>query len=142
MATELTSDSSDLQKREDLQKSFALYDQQVTINNIQLGCLLGMLLMPAGVVLDYFVYPKKLLPFFKLRVWCSFLIGAFWLVVRTQVGRQHYRLFGIVLAILPAFFITLMIREDGARSLYYAGLNLVLLVVGFILHWTLRESVI
>ncbi|HVK59295.1 MAG TPA: ATP-binding protein, partial [Candidatus Kapabacteria bacterium] len=30
----------------------------------------------------------------------------------------------------------------GPTSGYYAGLNLVLLVVGFILHWTLRESII
>src|SRR5215204_1630867 len=44
----------------ELNQSFAKYDQQVTINNIQLGCLLGMILMPAGVVLDFFTYPKQL----------------------------------------------------------------------------------
>jgi signal transduction histidine kinase len=142
MTNDLTSGGSDLEKREDLQKSFEAYDQEVTINNIQLGCLLGMLLMPAGVVLDYFVYRNKVGAFFELRILSSVLIGVFWLIVRTEFGRRHYRLLGIVLAILPAFFISLMIREDGAKSLYYAGLNLVLLVVGFILHWTLRESVI
>jgi signal transduction histidine kinase len=145
MANELTRDASELQKRE-LQKSFNAYDQQVTINNIQLGCLLGMILMPAGVVLDYFVYHNKIeiiWDFLKLRILCSVLIGVFWRFVRTELGRSHYRLLGIVLAILPAFFISLMIAgEDGAASYYYAGLNLVLLVVGFILHWTLRESII
>ena len=134
---------SDLHTEADLRKSFELYDQEVTINNIQLGCLLGMLLMPAGVVLDYFVYREQLWDFFELRVLCSILIGAFWLFVRTEIGREHYRLLGITLAILPAFFISWMIfRMDGAGSHYYAGLNLVLLVVGFILHWRLRESAI
>lgn len=135
--------ANDLQHSSDLQKSFDLYDQEVTINNIQLGCLLGILLMPAGVVLDYFVYPEEIKDFFKLRLLCSGLIAAFWVFVRSETGKARYRLLGIILAILPAFFIANMILlKEGATSLYYAGLNLVLLVVGFILHWTLRESII
>lgn len=130
----------------ELQESFARYDQQVTINNIQLGCLLGMLLMPAGVILDFFTYRddlKVIQEFFQLRLLSSVLIGAFWLYVRSEKGRAQYRTLGIILALLPAFFISVMIaRQDGAASLYYAGLNLVLLVVGFILHWTIRESII
>jgi signal transduction histidine kinase len=133
----------DLQQNSDLQRSFELYDQQVTINNIQLGCLIGMVLMPAGVILDHFRYPDAVREFFQLRVLCSILIGLFWLVVRSPAGRNHHRLFGIVLALIPAAFISMMIWwQDGATSPYYAGLNLVLLVVGFILHWTFRESLI
>ena len=42
---------------------------------------------------------------------------------------------------LPSFFISWMIYEtDGAESPYYAGLNLVLLVIGFVLQWTFAES--
>src|SRR5687768_8139711 len=130
----------------ELNRSFAKYDQQITINNIQLGCLLGMVLMPAGVVLDFFTYPKEpeiIREFFLLRLGCSVLIFVFWLFVRTDFGRARYRTLGITLALIPALFISLMIaREEGAASHYYAGLNLVLLVVGFILHWTLRQSII
>jgi len=44
---------------------------------------------------------------------------------------------------MPTFFIAWMIQAtDGSTSLYYAGMNLVLLVVGFVLNWTLRESLI
>lgn len=135
--------TDNLQASSELQKSFALYDQQVTINNIQLGCLLGMLLMPAGFILDFFVYEEHVVRFFFLRLLCAALIGIFWLFVRSGTGRRHYRLLGVVLALIPAFFISWMIFEtDGAASPYYAGLNLVLLVVGFILHWTLTESAI
>ncbi len=134
---------TDLQENSDLQKSFELYDQQVTINNIQLGCLLGMILMPAGVILDWFRYPLDAGKFLALRVLCSGLIGVFWLAVRSSAGRKRHRSLGIVLALIPAAFISIMIKmEGGAGSPYYAGLNLVLLVVGFILHWTLRESLI
>lgn len=127
----------------DLLQSFALYDQQVTINNIQLGCLLGMILMPAGVILDFFVYPDQVASFVQLRLLCSLLIGIFWFVVRTPAGRKHHRFLGVILAMFPAFFIALLILiTDGAASPYYAGLNLVLLVVGFILHWTVQESLV
>lgn len=127
----------------DLRQSFALYDQQVTIDNIQLGCLLGMLLMPAGVVLDYFVYPERIKFFFGLRLLCSALIFLFWLFVRSPLGQARHRFLGVILAMFPAFFIASMILfSEGAASPYYAGLNLVLLVVGFILHWTLQESLV
>lgn len=127
----------------DLRESFAKYDQRVTINNIQLGCLLGMVLMPAGVILDFFVYREQVLTFLELRILCSILIGLFWLFVRTPAGRGNYRFLGILLAMFPAFFIALMILiREGAASPYYAGLNLVLLVVGFILHWTVKESLV
>jgi two-component system sensor histidine kinase PhcS len=127
----------------DLQSSFESYDRKVTINNIQLGCLIGGVLMPAGVVLDWFVYNKDVFYFLNLRLACSFLIGVFWLIVRSPSGRKHYKTLGVVLALIPAAFISMMIAsENGATSPYYAGLNLVLLVVGFILHWNLRQSLL
>jgi hypothetical protein len=137
----------EIKENSDLQRSFELYDRQVTIGNIQLGCLLGMVLMPAGLILDYFVYPNFIPLFYNLRILCSVLIGVFWLFVRSPIGRRHHRVLGVLLAMFPAFFISLMIGKTtgataGAASPYYAGLNLVLLVVGFILHWTLRESII
>jgi signal transduction histidine kinase len=134
---------SDQPAAEDLRGSFARYDQQVTINNIQLGCLLGMILMPAGVILDFFMHREEVGKFFELRLLSSVLIGLFWLFVRTSYGQANYRFLGVILALFPSFFISLMIlMTDGAASPYYAGLNLVLLVVGFILHWTVKESLV
>jgi len=44
---------------------------------------------------------------------------------------------------IPAFFISLMIREasDPGTS-YYAGLTLCLVATGFMFHWTFIESAI
>lgn len=132
-----------LQAAPELRESFEAHHREATIQNIELGCFLGMILMPAGVALDYFVYRNQLGAFFLLRILCSGLIGLFWLVVRSPFGPKHYRKLGLLLAMFPAFFISWMIAlTEGASSTYYAGLNLVLLVVGFILHWTVRESVV
>src|ERR1043166_6848372 len=93
----------------ELMRSFAVYDQQATISNIQLGCWIGMVLMPAGVGLDAMGYKDKLGYFFQLRVLCSFLIALFLLFVRSAAGRRFYRELGVTLALFPAFFISWMI---------------------------------
>ncbi|MBI3415959.1 MAG: response regulator [Verrucomicrobia bacterium] len=128
----------------ELTQAFAQYDQRVTINNIKIGCYLGMALMPAGALLDFLVYqPPTPLFFLKLRLLCSALIGVFYWIVRSNAGTRHHRKLGVTLAMFPTFFIAWMIYEiGGAGSPYYAGLNLVLLVVGFVLHWTFRESLV
>ena len=121
--------------------AFAEYDRDVTINNIRVGCMLGIVLMPAGVLLDSFVYHDEAAYFLKLRLLCSALIAIFWFIVSSPFGRRHHREFGVTLAIIPAAFMSWMIyATNGSASPYYAGLNLVLLVVGFVLHWTFLES--
>ena len=127
----------------EIQTAFAAYDRKAIFNNVVIGCMLGIILMPVGTVLDYYIYRPEVLYFFKLRLFCSLLIGIFWMVVTTPYGRQHPRELGVLLAFFPAFFISWMIyAKDGESSPYYAGLNLVLLVVGFVLHWTVIESLV
>lgn len=128
----------------EVEKAFQDYDRVATIYNFKIACCLGIVLMPAGVVLDYYVYNPLVGEFLKLRLFSSILIGAFLAVLLTPFAQKHYRFLGVALAMLPSSFISLMIYKtpDGASSPYYAGLNLVLLVVGFIMHWTFRESLI
>jgi signal transduction histidine kinase len=129
----------------DLKQAFADYDRRVILGNVKVGCLIGVLLMPVGVVLDLIVYPDgdRWVDFLLLRLLCSMLIGFFWIVVMSPVGHRHPRKLGVLLAMFPSFFISLMIYlEGGSASSYYAGLNLVLLVIGFVLYWTLVESLV
>lgn len=126
---------------EEIRKAFAEYDRQATITNFKVACVIGMVLMPAGYILDYWVYPKWVITFLELRLACSVLIAVFLAILLTPFGHKHYRQFGISLFMLPASFISGMIYyTDGASSPYYAGLNLVLLVLALVLHWTFWES--
>lgn len=111
--------------------------------NTKVGCALVVFLMPAGSTLDYFVYREMLGPFFILRVACSAVAAAIWTFLCTEFGRRHTRWLGVAVPLLPVVFIAAMIgMKEGFASPYYAGLNLVLLAVGAVLHWTVRESVI
>ncbi len=137
---------SDLDK--EVQQAFAEYDRDVTVNNFKVACVVGALLMPAGVVLDRAVYPGQWASFLVARFLCSVLIASFLRVLITPFGRRNYRFFGVTLFMLPASFIAWMILASrdsvvsvgGAASPYYAGLNLVMLVLAFVLHWTFWES--
>ena len=126
---------------DEIRNAFAEYDRQATITNFKVACVIGMLLMPAGYILDYWVYRDMATRFLELRVVCSTLIAGFLAVLLTPFGHKRYRQCGIILFMLPASFICWMIyATEGARSPYYAGLNLVLLVLALVLHWTFWES--
>lgn len=119
------------------------YDRETTIANFKVACILGIVLMPAGALLDWFVYPERVWDFLRLRLLCSSLIGLFLAFMLTRLGRRFYRFCGVTLLMLPTFFMSVMIYQtEGSRSPYYAGLNLVVLMLGFVLHWTFRESLL
>src|SRR5690242_3994002 len=128
----------------EIQDAYVDYDRQQAINNFKIACGLGFVLMPAGTLLDRFVfnnYPQVVSYFFALRCISSVLIAIFFGMLITPTGRKYYRLQGVALFMIPASFIAYMIYyKDGAGSPYYAGLNLVLLMLAFVLHWTFRES--
>lgn len=99
--------------------------------------------MPAGSLLDYYVYPDKLWPFFCLRLVSSALAAVAWVFLFTDLGRRSGGWLGAIVPLIPVVSIAGMIAEkEGFGSPYYAGLNLVLLAVGAVLHWSLLESII
>ncbi len=134
--------SDKMLKSPDVLRAFAGYDRQVTIANFKIACGLGMVLMPLGGWLDHVVYPPELADYFlKLRFLSSALIAIFLGVLLTEIGKKRYRILGVTLFMIPASFIAWMIyKAEGAASPYYAGLNLVLLMLAFVLHWTFWES--
>jgi signal transduction histidine kinase len=120
-------------------------EQEERIHTGKIASALVVALMPAGVTLDYFVIssPARRTEFLVFRLVCSLLAGILWFLHTTNFGRKHYRLLGLPIALLPAFFITLMIYVDPqARASYYAGLNLILLAVSVVVRWSLLESLL
>ena len=115
----------------------------MTARHLQVGCWLIVFLMPVGVVLDHFMYPQEFWFFLSLRFSCSMLALIGWALYRTGVGQGHPQSLGLVLAMLPAFFISWMIYEvRDPGSPYYAGLNLVLVSMALVLRWEVRLGAI
>ena len=128
---------------EEFQQAFISRERQERIRSGKVACALVMVLMPAGVILDLFMYPDRVREFFQLRLICSGLAAAWLALHQTSFGLRHYRLLGVPIAILPGFFISWMIFvTEGPVSPYYAGLILVLLAVTAIVHWSTAESLL
>ena len=127
-------------------QAYAEYEKKITGDHLYVGCWLVITLMPLGILLDYFVYPEKLWFFMGLRAVSVVLAVAVLLFLRYPLSRRYYRSLGLFLAINPVFFICCMIAEapaekgGAAGSPYYAGLNLCLLAIGFIMRWSVDLS--
>lgn len=130
-------------KRSEIPETYAEYEHRIITKHLKVGCLLVMALMPAGILLDYFVYRDRVLEFLFLRLACSALEGCVLFLLPTHWGKRYQRELGLVIALLPAFFICVMIAlTDGWSSPYYAGLNLIVLAIAFVLRWNVGLSLL
>jgi signal transduction histidine kinase len=123
-------------------QAFDKQERQDRISNSKLATILSIVLMPAGLTLDFFVYPKHLWLFFAVRVLTSFTMGLVWLWFRLT-KEKHDRIFGVTWYMIPTIAIAwMMFYANDPNSPYYAGLNIVLLAVGLLSPWTYRQNLI
>jgi len=112
------------------------YEQRIMAKHLRVGCWLVIALMPFGFILDSFYYHDERWHFLAFRLSCSLLLTAIPFLLGTEFGQRNCQGLGLIVALMPAFFICLMIYEtEGAASPYYAGLNLILLAIAFVLRW-------
>ncbi|HWN94334.1 MAG TPA: HAMP domain-containing sensor histidine kinase, partial [Methylomirabilota bacterium] len=127
----------------EFQEAHRAHERQQRVFTGKVASALVVFLMPAGVVLDYFVYPGELVPFLWIRLFGSALAAVLWIVHTTSFGKEHVRWFGLPIPFVPAFCIAWMIYRSGdAASPYYAGLNLILLAISVVGHWSFVESLV
>jgi signal transduction histidine kinase len=133
----------DVWLQKEFQEAFVANERRERIRSGKVASALVVFLMPAGIILDRYVYPERWADFLLLRLLCSGLAAGLWALHNTPFGVRYYRLLGIPIALLPAFFISWMIGiTEGPESPYYAGLILILLAVNAIVHWSTGESLL
>lgn len=106
----------------------------------KIGCTLALILVPAGVTLDVYVYPDFLLQFFLIRLAADIFLLGIMALHFTKWGQRYIRLLTLSWLITPQIAICYMIYlADGFSSTYYAGLNLATLGMGTVLPVTVWE---
>ena len=105
--------------------------------------------MPLGVTADFGSIPRSSV-FLQMRIFCSLLIVGVWLLHYTPIARKFYPLVGMPIVILPALFLAWMMyvtrrpdspyANNGGGASYYAALNLILLAVSAVGHWSMAET--
>lgn len=134
--------------------AWAKNEREVRIRTGKLACLLVIVLMPAGVVLDWMVFKEFHVQFFWLRLFCSLLVGVVLALHYLNFTTLYYRILQQFIVFLPAASIALMIYLTNTAphqgqpvdftdfSPYYAGLNLILVALSAVGHWNFRDSLI
>jgi signal transduction histidine kinase len=116
--------------------------EDIRVRHARVGCILALVLVPAGVSLDWFVYPDLVWPIFKVRLLCDLCLVPWLLLLYTPFGKRYSRVMGSAWAMLPTWAMCWMIyASEGAMSPYYAGLNLVSVITCLTLPFTLWESI-
>lgn len=115
-------------------------DRRQRVLHSKIGCVLALVLMPAGLALDLFVYPDYWGALLTSRLICDVGVGIILALLFTRFGEKHIRVLGVSWALLPCIAISWMIwYREGEHSSYYAGLNLVIIAVSLLMPWTLVE---
>ncbi len=124
-----------------LRQAFREYESGIALDNARRAAVFAAVFMLAASSLDWVILTEKALEFLLIRAICALLIGAiYWYLGKTRnKGRAGFVSQGI--ALLPSVSICVMIAvTDGGNSVYYAGLNLVLVGLSLLLRWTFRNS--
>jgi signal transduction histidine kinase len=115
-------------------------DKSVRLRYVRISIVLFLLLMPSFSALDWIVYPELFDEMFKIRLFFNGLFLGILVITFTRLA-VHIEVIGVGAAIAAGFSISWMVAiSEGAASPYYAGLNLILVVMAVLLPWTLRET--
>lgn len=130
------------QPDEMLRQAYAEADHEQRIRLSRIGCILALVLVPLFWGLDWVVYPDQAYSFGLARLLCAVGVTVTWVLLATALGRRWIRFLGIAWALCPGVAISWMVyASEGADSPYYAGLNLVMIIVSLLMPWTAIEVV-
>jgi len=124
-----------------LPEAYREFDRDLRILRAKAGYVLALVLMPAGVTLDYFVYPNLLWKIMQVRLLCDVALLACFLFSFSRHAARFSKALDKPCVLLPTLSICWMIYlSEGALSPYYAGLNLMVIGGCLLIPYTTRES--
>lgn len=116
-------------------------DRRFALRNLKLIAVMAAGMLSFFAVLDYFAYPEYQALFASLRWTCAAIIMVLLILVRTRLGKRFFKFFTVAIPLVPAFLVamTIFVTQDPA-TIYYAGLSLCIVAIGFLFQWSYREA--
>ena len=127
-----------------MRREFEEYERPIRAHNFQVCCLVAMIFMPGGAVLDIAVYGwDGMKAFLPVRLLSCLALWIIRITLKTPAGLKFVRPLGLLVSVPPIAAISWFIYEtEGAMSPYYAGLNLIMLGAAVMMRWSTMDSVI
>lgn len=115
----------------DLRRAFEAEEHELRLRQSKVACILGIVLIPAGIALDRIAYADQLATLTVIRLVAAGLIAIlyalhFW--EKSAVYVRYLTMAGLLIAV--ASIAVIIGITDGANSTYYNGLFLILFAVG------------
>ncbi|MGB0722649.1 MAG: ATP-binding protein [Gammaproteobacteria bacterium] len=127
---------------EDLRNAYLDLDYQARVRLMRFSMVLYMILNPTFLGLDWLVYPDAIAALTAIRLAFDLVFGLLLALSFTALVR-YARLLGVAAALTASASIAALVMvTEGASSPYYAGLNLVIVVMSVLLPWTLVETLV
>jgi len=124
-----------------LRQAFREYENDIAFNNARRAAVFAAIFMLAGWSLDLVVFADKAWTFLLIRTLCALLLLGIFLILGSTRHSQSLHAVAQGIALLPLFSICWMIAlTDGGNSIYYAGLNIVLVGLSLLLRWSFWNS--
>jgi signal transduction histidine kinase len=124
----------------ELRSAYTAVDFQTRLHYLRVSVVLAMVLFPLFSGLDWLAYPQHFLDLLWIRLLFDFSFLLIFAITFTPLVR-FIRTIGVVAALVASASIAWMVMiTEGAVSPYYAGLNLVLVVLSVLLPWTVSET--
>lgn len=115
------------------------WDDRAYLN--QLGCIVSILIVTLGIPLDYIVYPEYFAEFTALRIGEILFLSVLFFVTALSSMRPHlFKITAVFTGSVIATVCVIIYVTEGAVSPYYAGINLVLIGIGFIMGFSYKEA--
>lgn len=126
----------------ELRREFREYEHGVIVTNARLAAWLAGLFMIAGATLDWMVFRHLAGKFLLIRAMSALLLGGVFLILARPLRRLAAQGIAQLIPLIPTMAICWMIAlTGGGDSVYYAGLNLVLLGLSILLRWPFWNTV-
>jgi signal transduction histidine kinase len=114
-----------------LRQAFEAEEHELRLRQSKVACILGIVLIPAGITLDYIAYPGQLFALATIRLVAAALIAVIYALHFWDKTAEHVRYLTMAGLLIAVTAISMMIAmTDGAASTYYTGLFLILFAVG------------
>jgi signal transduction histidine kinase len=124
----------------DLLQAYGAYKADLWLRRLRIGCLITLVAVPSGWVLDKFVYPHLLDQFIAIRAAAWLFIAGVLLLLTVKRLQPHYRFLGLLWIGLTVSHIAFMIfTSEGLVSPYYIGIVLLIMGSCLLLPWTFRD---
>jgi two-component system sensor histidine kinase PhcS len=118
-------------------------DKELRIKRSILGCILCIIFVPAGSIVDYFLYHDFLWSFLSIRIICALITAVILLLHFTKLGRKNFRyLTASWLLLVSITMCYIIFIGDKSLSTYYTALSIFVFSVAVIVPLSTIEMLL